>query len=130
MGFAISWLAVKGKPHEAVTLELGPTPTGKIADYAKFLFTARALSCGWFLLVDAFEHDSVKPTALAALSCNCEVVACSIEEFVGFCSLELWRNGTQAWHVEHDAQKGVEHLSHSGSLPDGLAAIKREFSER
>jgi hypothetical protein len=131
MGFAISWLAVRGKSPEAVLQELGLTPTGEITDYAESLFTGRAVPSGWFLLViDAFGHDFVQRTALAALARNCEVVACSIEEHVGFCSSELWGNGTQVWHVEHDAQKGAEHLSHSGSVPDGLAAIEREFSER
>ena len=131
MGFAISWLAVKGKSPAAVAQELGLTPTGEITDYAEALFTGRTLSVGWFLLViDAFEHEFVKPAVLAALSCNCDVVACSIEEHVGFCSSELWRRGTQVWRIEHDSQTSVEHISHSGSPPNGFTAIEKSFSER
>jgi len=33
MGFAISWLAVKGKSPEALTEELGLTPTGEMTEY-------------------------------------------------------------------------------------------------
>ena len=130
MGFAISWLAVKGKSPEAVAQNLGLTPTGEMTDYGESLFTGRTLSSGWFLLViNQCEHKFVKPDSLAVLSSNCEAIACSIEEHVMFCSSELWRNGMQIWRIEHDAQKSMEHISNSGSLPDGYSAIEKEFSE-
>ena len=130
MGFAISWLAVKGKSPEAVTQELGLTPTGEITECGESLFTGRTLSSGWFLLViNQCEHDFIKPKHLASLSSACEVIACSIEEHVMFCSSELWRNGAQIWRIEHDAQKSIEHISSSGSLPDGYTAIEKEFTE-
>ena len=130
MGFAISWLAVKGKSPEAITQELELTPTGEMTDYGESLFTGRALSSGWFLLViNQCEHDFVKQKSLSSLSGKCEVIACSIEEHVMFCSSELWRNGVQIWRIEHDAQKSIEHISHSGSMPDGYSAIEKAFSE-
>jgi hypothetical protein len=130
MGFAISWLAVKGKSPGAITQKLGLTPTGEITDYGESLFTGRTLSSGWFLLViNQCEHDFVKPESLASLSSKCEVIACSIEEHVMFCSSELWRNGAQIWCIEHDAQKSIEHISNAGSLPDGYSAIEKEFSD-
>lgn len=131
MGFAISWLAVKGKPADAAAQALGLQPTGEVTDYAESLFTGRTLSNGWFLLViDECGHDFVAPSSLAALSSDCDVIACSIEEHVGFCSSELWRNGTQIWHVEHDAQQGVKHLRYSGVPPEGYARIEKECSSR
>ena len=130
MGFAISWLAVKGKSPEAITQELGLTPTGEMTDYGESLFTGRILSNGWFLLViNQCEHNFVKPKSLASLSSKYEVIACSVEEHVMFCSSELWRNGAQIWRIEHDAQKSIEHISNSGSLPDGYSAIEKRFSE-
>jgi hypothetical protein len=130
MGFEISWLAVKGKSPDAVTQELGLTPTGEFTDYAESLFTGRTLSSGWFILViDAYDHDFVKPYSVAAISRDCEVVACLIEEHGNYCSAELWSKRSRIWRIEHDARNGVEHISHSGTLPDAYAAIEKELSE-
>jgi len=131
MGFAISWLAVKGKTPEAVIQELGLTPTGEMAEYGESLFTGRALPSGWFLLViNQCEHKFVKPNSLASLSSNCEAIACSIEEHVMVCTSELWRNGAQVWRIEHDAQQSIDHISTSGLLPDDYPTIEREFAEQ
>lgn len=130
MGFAISWLAVKGKPSETVAQELGLTPTGEKTLYGDSLFTGHTYSNGWFVLViNECDHNFVKQHALASLSNNCEVIACVIEEHVMFCSSELWTNGARIWRVEHDAQQRIDHINSSGSLPDGYSAIAREFSE-
>jgi hypothetical protein len=130
MGYAISWLAVRGKSPEAVAQELGLTPTGETAQYGESLFTGRTLASGWFLLViNQCEHDFVKQEFLASLSNNCEVLACSIEEHVMFCSSELWTKGDRIWRIEHDAQKSIDHINSSGPLPTGYSAIEREFSE-
>lgn len=130
MGFSISWLAVNGKSPEAITQELGLTPTGEMTEYGESLFTGRTLSNGWFLLViNHCKHDFVKSKSLASLSISCEVIACSIEEHVMFCSSELWRNGAQIWRIEHDAQKNIEHISNFGLPPDGYSAIDQEFFE-
>ena len=131
MGFAISWLAVKGKTPEAVIQALGLTPTGEMAEYGESLFTGRTLPSGWFLLViNQCEHKFVKPNSLASLSSNCEAIACSIEEHVMVCTSELWRNGAQVWRIEHDAQQSIDHISTSGLLPDDYPAIEREFAEQ
>lgn len=131
MGFALSWLAVKGKGQEALIQELGLTPTGDMAEYGDSLFTARNLPSDWFLLViNQCEHKFVNPKSLAILSSNCEAVACSIEEHVMVCTSQLWRNGAQVWHIAHDAQQSIDHISTSGLLPDGYSAIEREFAEQ
>ncbi len=130
MGFAISWLAVKGKPEESLIAELGLAPTGEKAEYGDSMFTGRKLPSGWFLLViDKAEHKYVKPNSLATLSHGCEVIASSIEEHVMFCSSELWRDGAQVWCIEHDAQKSIEHIAASGDLPADYPAIEQEHAE-
>ena len=130
MGYAISWLAVKGKPEELVVAELGLAPTGEMAEYGDSLFTGRKLPSGWFLLViDKCEHKFVNPNSLAPLSQGCEVIATSIEEHVMVCSSELWRNGAQVWRIEHDAQKSIEHIAASGSLPADYSTIEQEHAE-
>ena len=130
MGFAISWLAVKGKPSETVTRELGLTPTGEKTLYGDSFFTGHTFSNGWFLLViNECEHNFVKQNTLASLSNSCEVIACVIEEHVMFSSSELWKNGARIWRIEHDAQKSIDHITSFGSLPESYSAIEREFSE-
>lgn len=130
MGFAISWLAIKGKTPEALTGEIGLTPTGEMTEYGESLFTGRMLPNGWFLLViNECEHEFVKPNSLGSLSKGCEVIASSIEEHVMFCSSELWQDGTQVWRIEHDAQKNIDHVAASGNLPLDYTSIEREHSE-
>jgi hypothetical protein len=129
MGFAISWLAVNGKSPGDVTREFGLTPTGEYTDYAESLFTGRSLSSGWFILViDVYDHDFVRPDSLGTLSANCEVIACSIEEHFNYCSSERWSSGTRIWRIEHNAEMGLDNISHSGILPDGYSAIERKWS--
>ena len=130
MGYAISWLAVKGKPEEVLIAELGLAPTGEMTEYGDSLFTGRKLPSGWFLLViNKCEHKFIKPNSLASLSQGCEVIASSIEEHVMVCSSELWRGGAQVWRIEHDAQKSIEHIAASGSLPADYSAIEQEHAE-
>ncbi len=131
MGFAISWLAVKGKTPEALARELGLAPSGEAAEIGEATFTGGALPGGWFLLVmNRCEHEFVAATSLALLSRDCEVVACSIEEHVMVSTSELWRNGARVWRIEHDAQRSIDHISASGRVPDTYSAIEREFVER
>ena len=42
------------------------------------------------------------------------------------CTAELWPNSEQIWRVEHDAQESIDHISTSGALPDGYAAIEKQ----
>jgi hypothetical protein len=130
MGYAISWLAIKASASEALLENLGLSPSGEKAEYGESLFTGRTLPSGWFILViNECEHKFVKPKALAPLSLLGDVIGCSIEEHVMWSVAELWRNGAQLWRIEHDAQKSISHISSSGFLPDGYAAIERKFAD-
>ncbi len=131
MGYAISWLAIKDTASEALLQNLGLSPSGETTEYGESLFTGRTLPNGWFILViNRCEHKFVKPKALASLSRLGDVIACSIEEHVMWSVAELWRNGTQVWRIEHDAQKSISHISTSGLLPGGYPAIDRRFAEK
>jgi len=60
MGYAISWLAVKGKSEEVLIAELGLAPTGEMAEYGDSMFTGRKLPSGWLLLViNESEHKLI-----------------------------------------------------------------------
>ena len=130
MGYSISWVAVKRKAPEILLQELGLLSTGVMADYGREPYTGRTLPSGWFLLVfNRCEHKFIKPRSLTALSSNCDLVACSVEEHVMVSTSEFWRGGQQIWRIEHDAQESIDHLSSSGTLPDGYAAIQRQCAE-
>jgi hypothetical protein len=112
VGYAISWLAVKDVGSEPLLKDLRLKPTGEMAEYGESLFTGRSLPSGWFILVvNQCEHKFVNPEMLESLSSLGDVVACSIEEHVMWCTAELWRNGAQIWQIEHDAQKSICHIS-------------------
>jgi hypothetical protein len=130
MGYAISWLAVKDAAPEAVLQQLGLKATGETAYFGESLFTGCSLPTGWFLLViNQSEHRFVQTNALAALSAHRDVVACSVEEHVMYCTAELWRGGAQVWRIEHDAQNGMSHIGKSGKLPDAYRVIEGRFSK-
>ena len=130
MGYSISWVAVNRKAPEILLQELGLLSTGVMADYGREPYTGRTLPSGWFLLVfNRCEHKFIKPRSLTALSSNCDLVACSVEEHVMVSTSEFWRGGQQIWRIEHDAQESIDHLSSSGTLPDGYATIQRQCAE-
>lgn len=111
--------------------QLGLTATGERAEYRESLYTGRALPTGWFVLfIDKCDHEFVQPKTLSSISTIGDVVACSIEEHVMCSKAELWREGGVFWCVEHDAQKGMSHISVSGTQPDGYSAIEAEFTEK
>ena len=132
MGYAISWLAVKDVDSERLLKNLELNLTGENAVFGKATFTGRAMPRGWFVLVmNKYDHKFLaKREALASLSHLSDVIACSIEEHVMCSRAELWRDGAQVWHAEHDAQQGMCHISAMGSMPDKYAAIAEEFSEK
>ncbi|MBK7900717.1 MAG: hypothetical protein KA603_01160 [Azonexus sp.] len=122
MGFSISWLACRGPSFEVVATRLGFTPSGKQAAFLRAPLAGRTLPGGWHLLV-AKRCDAllVKAGALASLSTDCTVVACSIEEHVMFSSAEAWQHGKRLWRIEHAAEEGDDHLAVEGTPPDILA---------
>jgi len=131
MGYSLAWVGIRGISYEDAVARLALRRTGENAEYAASPVSARSLPEGWTLVVArGCDHRIIKPSALAKLSVNGEAIACSIEEHVMFSSCELWANGTSQWRVEHDAQKSIDDLSASGTLPEDFASTKAEFAEQ
>ncbi|SEG62021.1 hypothetical protein SAMN05421819_3862 [Bryocella elongata] len=128
MGFAMSWLAVKGVAPDLVLETLKLARNGEIDDFpAESAVSGKLLSTGWFVLaVNRGDHKLVRPGTLQQLSALGEVVACNIEEHVMMSTAEAWRNGVQVWSVIHDAQRGIANLETVGDLPDNFHTIKQE----
>ncbi|MBL8450695.1 MAG: hypothetical protein JNM32_12355 [Dechloromonas sp.] len=121
MGFSLSWLACRGPSFEVVATRLGFVPGGKRVSFLQSPVAGRTLADGWHLLVaKRCDAPLVKAAALAGLSTDCTVVACSIEEHVMFSSAEAWQHGKRLWRVEHAGEEGEDHLALDGSPPDFL----------
>jgi len=131
MGFAISWLAVSGRSPESVLGELGVSRTGRAEEFPESPITCAKLPSGWFLVfANEFDSPLVSERTLGALSAECEVLACQVEEHVMFSSASYHANSQQIWYVEHDAQKSIYHLRSQGRLPgqfdDLFAGLKKQ----
>jgi hypothetical protein len=131
MGFAISWLAVSGKDPQQVLHELQLSRTGETEEFPDSPVTGAHLPDGWFLVfANRFESPLVADGSLKQLSTGCTVISCQVEEHVMFSSAACYSNGKCNWHVAHDAQKNIYHLSASGDLPsqfnDIYASLKQQ----
>ena len=125
MGFALSWVAVKGKPTAEILSELQLRPTGARGMEGESAFVGAPAEDGWYLIVmDRAEHPLLQPEPLARLSAGCEVLTCSVEEHVMCFESSGWRNGQQLWRVRHDADKGIRHLEEEGTFPPQYASIR------
>ncbi len=131
MGFAISWLAVSGKDPQQVLQELQLHRTGETEEFPESPVSAVQLPGGWFLVfANRFDSPLVANGSLQQLSSGCTVISCQVEEHVMFSSATCYFNGKSKWHVVHDAQESIYHLSASGDLPpefnDIYASLKQE----
>ena len=125
MGYAISWLAVKGKSPEEVHRLLGLIPTGRTGDALDSLITAALLPGGWFLvLLDDCAHEFIRKGTPQRVSVGCEVVTASVEEHVMASLAEGWKDGRRVWSLHHQSDKGIEHLEVDGAPPESFAGIR------
>ena len=127
MGYSLSWLAIKGKDPQTVLQELGFRTTGERQELPETPLSAARMPNGWYLIVSG-EHEHVVPdSVLEHLTAGCEAVTCFVEEHVMFSSAAGWRNGRRCWSVQHDAQRGIEHLEAEGELPASFNSIRDKF---
>ena len=118
MGFAISWLAVSGKDSQQALQELRLHRTGQTEEFPESPISATQLPTGWFLIfANRFDSPLVADNSLQQLSSGCTVISCQVEEHVMFSSATCYSDGDRKWHVEHDAQESIYHLSTTGDLP-------------
>jgi hypothetical protein len=86
---------------------------------------------GWYMVVSNRDHlHLTSDKVLARLSTIGEVISCFVEEHVMFSSAARWQSGRRVWSVEHDAQRGIEHLATAGDLPPKFASIRDELRSK
>lgn len=127
MGYSIAWVAIRGTPLDQALIAAGLSGTSTLAEFASKPFTGQALQNGWYLLVaKGCDSPLIASKVLAELSSNGQVIACSIEEHVMFSSAEFWQDGQSIWKVAHSSEKGIRHLSSSGSPPISFQEVAAE----
>jgi hypothetical protein len=131
MGYAISWLAVRGKSPEEVRRLLGLIPTGRYGEPLDSLITAALLPGGWFLVLLADPaHEFLRQGTPERISADCEVVTAAVEEHVMASLAEGWKAGRRVWSLDHQSEKGIEHLEAGGTPPESFAGIRSKAFER
>ena len=68
MGYSLSWLAVKGKPPQAVLDELGFRPTGKREEIPESEHSAVEMPNGWYWIVSDHNEQVGSDAAMQRLS--------------------------------------------------------------
>lgn len=132
MGYSLSWIAVKGKPAQAVRDELSFRRTDKREEIPESELAAVEMPSGWYLIVSNHTEQVVSDAAMRRLaSSGCELVTCFVEEHVMISRATGWKDGQLQWSVTHDGQKGLLHLDVQGEPPAEFAAIRdRTFAEQ
>jgi hypothetical protein len=127
MGISLSWIAVRGIDYDIVLERLSLTATEGQANFWQTPVSGRRGISGWTLITAlGCDHRIIAPAALVALSADCEVLACSVEEHVNFSYAAWWSQGVRVWEVFHQGDRDCVNLSTDGVLPaefsDAVAA--------
>lgn len=129
MGFALSWLATKGKPSEIVLAELGLRATGAEGVAGDCPAVGTTTASGWYLIVlDEAEHRLIADAVIARVSLGCEVLTCTVEEHVMFSQATGWRDGRELWRVTHSGEDGPVGLDARGNLPAQFPGIRDDLT--
>lgn len=115
MGYAASWIAVRGKSPQSVLDALCLATTDEYEEIPE----SRWCGTRWgdWYLVYANDFQLAMSSPLPALAEGAELVTCVLEEHVMVSSVSHWINGVEQWWVIHDAQTGSDHLQCTGRLP-------------
>ena len=123
MGYAISWLAVRGSSEPAVLAALGLQKTGETEEIPKTDWCSTHVG-DWILI----WSNSFEPLRFidAAAKLKGEAVICDVEEHVMFTSATAFSGGAPSWRIIHDAQQAYDHLTVVGKPPESLIRIQAE----
>lgn len=125
MGFAVTWLAVKGASREIILSSLGLVGTERFEDRPGAGLSGATLPDGWYLVWSStWRERFIAEETLGPLSRDCHVVSCAIEEHVMYSYATGYWDGKQSWSVAHDAQLGLDHLDVTGRPPRKFEAIR------
>jgi hypothetical protein len=130
MGFAVSWLAVRGKAQQDVLSQLRLRETPDRERVPESDIVASTLPSGWYLVFYSRDPTSLNMPMLAAISSGAEVITCAVEEHAMVSIAEGWRDGIKVWSVSHDSERGLTDLDTTGALPIAFSSIRDELLEK
>jgi hypothetical protein len=130
MGYSLSWLAIKGKPLQAVLDEIGFCAIGVSEEIPESALSAAELPNDWHLIVSNQSEAVVPDDLLRRLSANCEAITCFAEEHVMCSHAAGWKDGNKRWSVIHNAQKQRHHLETQGDLPPWFGSILSQLESK
>lgn len=124
MGLSLSWIAVKDMPKAELIAIYKAEKTGKSRAFTGYDFALLEKRNGWSAAL-GYEEDYIneQKSLLRALSENHDVMSVVIEEHVMYSAATLCRGGKQVWLIEHDLNKGPEHMRAEGELPPCFVEI-------
>lgn len=128
MGFALSWIAMKGATADEACVAQGLVRCGGEFDSPETTYAGAVLPTGWYLTVG--NSDAINffwGEDMAALSRIRDSVVFSVEDHVMQYAVAYWRDGACVWSVIHDAQEGVYHLDVEGEPPAEFESLRAEF---
>jgi hypothetical protein len=107
MGYAVSWLAIRGNTESSVLASLGLEKTGETEEVPESGWSITRVR-DWLVI----WSNSCQPKRFcdAGAKLHGEVVMCDVEEHVMFSSVAAFNNGTVSWCITHDAQQAIDHL--------------------
>jgi len=126
VGFAISWIALKGANRKSVLDRLALNETAERSDEPEADILAAELRGGWLLILHNRRCDFADGLPLRELSRLAPVVTCAVEEHVMYSAASQWSGGERRWQVIHDSEQGLTHLAVDGTPPDSLKAFQSD----
>lgn len=124
MGYSLSWIAVYGRDKASVLETLGLEEVQHDPRSRRSLMSIAELPTGWVLLLCDRSDEGVKPPWHKTLSRGGRTVGVSVEEHVMHSKAVGYADGVMSWQVEHDCEKGENHLEAQGKPPAEFAEIK------
>jgi hypothetical protein len=127
------YLAIKGKSKDEIWshFRLARAPEQEDGWGVAEPIIGVLFSNGWYIIQDFSGRLLANEKSIAALSQSAQVLSGAASETTMFSSASGWESGKRSWTVEHNLDRGAEHLQVSGSPPPVFKKIKaRIVSER
>ena len=123
MGYAISWLAIRGNAESSCLASLGLERTEETEEIPESDWSTTHVG-DWVIIWSNFYEPKTFRDAGSKL--GGEVIICDVEEHVMFVSAAAFKNGTTTWRIVHDAQQASDHLLLEGQPKESLARVQKE----
>jgi hypothetical protein len=132
MGYAISWMALKGKAKSNVLASLELHDTGQPDDANESPVSGAEFPNGWYVLfLNDYSHPLVEPSSVERLSHGCEIIVCLVEEHVMASSAAMYQNGRRTWEIMHQGDgDNVYDLTVEGTPPHTYEALRQRLTKQ